>query len=296
MRYRLSFRDERQDRGGPVMGGRLERLANGEPPLYGDAACGALVAEPRVTFLLHGFNVSLSDGTGSLIHFANLLHGVDGGLVATVWPGDSVLGGISYSFEGTAADDTAIELERFVSDHLVPGPPVSFASHSLGARVVLSAMRRLSRRGIAVEQVCLLAPAVDDDSLAQAGVYRGGVEDATRVAVVHSTKDRVLELLYPAGDWLQAFAFFWRDQPGLALGYHGPRAAGPLPVPANVIQEAVGQYGVDHGDYLPPPDLHANVPLCVHSAALYTEQVLTGMDHPAYPRPRRSRSSNPLQS
>jgi hypothetical protein len=290
--YVLSFRDESRNRGGPVLGGRLRRLdparvSEGLPARVteGPLARDALAVEERVIFLVHGFNVSLRDGEQTLREFAALLPSHrDVGLVVTLWPGDHWVGAASYPFEGRDADDTAFELARFIEDTLAPRTPISFVSHSLGGRVVLGAMSRLSAE-YPVEQVCVMAAAVDDFSLSEADDYRAAVERSERVGVLSSKKDKVLRFAYPAGDLLQSFLFFWREQSGLALGYHGPRSARDAPVPGNVLHEGIPESReVDHGDYLPadPPSDQEQLAKW-RSAAIFADQVLAGREEPDYP-------------
>ena len=279
MTFVLSFRESDRDQGGPVLGGQLQRWtahgARADQMLVAE-----LAAESQVTFLLHGFNVSLTEGRQSLRRLAQLLEArVDGALVATLWPGDSRLGALSYSFEGDDADDTAEALKRFVSDNLSSGTRLSFVAHSLGARVALGAMQGLADHGFEIDQVCLMGAAVDDDCLANEAEYRHTIRRAKRVGVLHSKADRVLRLAYPAGDLLQAFLFFWRDSPGLALGFHGPRGH-ERNVPQNVMDVALGDREVRHGDYLPPACGQLNAKQS--RAAGYVAGLVAGEAHPQY--------------
>ena len=230
--------------------------------------------------LVHGFNVSRASGQAQLGAFARALPGAaDAAICAITWPGDSWAGAAGYSFEGNDADDTAAEIARFIDRVIRPGTPVSFVSHSLGARVVFETIARLPTGRYRIDQVCVMAPAIDDFSVSAPGIYRGEVERATRVAVLASESDRVLKWAYPAGDLLQAFAFFWRDRNGLALGLHGPRPFDNFAVPARVKTEQIPrEVGVDHGDYLfagQPNDKQAR-------AAAFAIQVLAGAERPAY--------------
>jgi hypothetical protein len=96
-----------------------------------------------------------------------------------------------------------------------------------------------------------MAAAVDDFSVSETYVYRKQVEAAKRVAVLASERDNVLRWAYPLGDTIQSFFFFWKDIPGAALGYHGPRASYDEKVPANVEHVQIPTHcGVDHSDYL----------------------------------------------
>ena len=283
MIYVLSFRDHTRNSGGAVFGGQLQQWTATDQVRVGYKLVSELAAESRVTFLVHGFNVSLTDGRDRLLKLADMLqHSVAGALVATLWPGDSpFLGPISFPFEGDDADDTAENLVRFVVTSLRPETPISFVTHSLGARVAMRTAEGLIAYGFPIDQVCLMAAAIDNDSLAHDGVYRQATEHAGRVAVLHSNEDEVLRCAYPAADLLQAF-LFWRDSPGFALGYRGPVAAVGHggPVPGNVIDKAVGRYDVDHGDYLPPASAQPNTKQ--QRAVGYARDMLARVPCPSY--------------
>lgn len=130
-----------------------------------------------------------------------------------------------------------------------------------------------------MSQVCMMAAAIDDFSLAAKDDYRQEVETIGRVAVLASQNDRVLKFAYPAGDILQSFLFFWKDVGGLALGLHGPRDAGGLAVPAAVLHKQIpDDAGVDHGDYL-----FSGVPNPKQSAAgRFADAVMAGAERPGY--------------
>lgn len=235
--------------GGPVVPAVL-RIAPSGP--FGTPAEEMLALAERITFLIHGFNVSRDDGTQKLSNLATFLpESSNAALVAVLWPGDHKFGFWSYSFEGRDADDSAAELAKFVERVVPTRTSLSFVTHSLGARVALESATGLSRSGYAVKHVCLMAPAIDDFSLATDADYGAAVEAAIRVAVLSSTSDMVLKFAYPAGDLLQSF-FFLRDEFGLALGYHGPKAKSGGPVPANVLHVAIPKArDSDHDHYLP---------------------------------------------
>lgn len=276
MIYLLDLR--RDDRGGPVVPGLLTEWAGGAS---GRAAEESLRQAARVAFLLHGFNVSRPSGRATLLKLATLLlAGRDHALVGVLWPGDSWARAASYSFEGRDADDSAVELVRFIDRVLRPGTGISLAAHSLGCRVALETVKRLDSR-FPVAQVALMAGAVDDYGLAWSRAYRAAVSRAGRVAVLASKADDVLRLAYPVGDLLQSFVFFWREAAGLALGYHGPRAHKPTAgaIPDNVFTEQINdRSGVDHGDYLP-----AENPNKWHKrAASWVDAVLAGESRPTY--------------
>jgi hypothetical protein len=208
-----------------------------------------LAAEPHLTFLIHGYNTSRQKGRRQLLDFAALLPSQqEGALVAVLWPGDHWVGPLSYSFEGRDADETARQLAGFIELHVAASTPLSFVGYSLGCRVALEAGKRLLG-AYEVRQVCLLAAAVDDFSLASPHDYRRTTVASDRVAVLHSRHDLVLKLAYPAGDLLQAFLFF-RDVTGFALGYGGPKPHSGRRVPGNVVDRR-SRLGHGHFDYMP---------------------------------------------
>lgn len=137
-----------------------------------------------------------------------------------------------------------------------------------------------TRERNSLRQVCLMAAAIDDFSLADPEEYRKAVALAQRTAVLASRRDKVLKGAYSAGDLLQAFIFLWKDEVGLALGYHGPKPAGEHAIPDEIyhLQSPDGRDS-DHGDYLP-----GNFPsLNQRSAAHFADEVLQGAIAPRYP-------------
>lgn len=123
-----------------------------------------------IVFLVHGFNVDRADGTVELGAFGAQLTALGpGAAVAVLWPGDSIIGPLSYPFETSKADDSAVELATFIGDNLPQRPRISFIGHSLGCRVVMETVRQLWIMNVPVAQVCLMAAAIDNDSLAIPG-------------------------------------------------------------------------------------------------------------------------------
>jgi Alpha/beta hydrolase of unknown function (DUF900) len=282
MRYLVDFRAA--PTGGAVTGGLLKVEPKG---LEGDQAEKSLMNEESVVFLLHGFNVDRPSGTKGLKNLAEFVDPGRGAVVAVLWPGDHGLGPLSYFFEGKDADDTAANLARFIDRAVRKNVPLSFVSHSLGARVVMETIKRLDGDARNIGQICLMAPAIDDFSLASQNNYREQVETAARVAVLSSKEDEVLKYVYPAGDLVQAF-LFWDDLAGLALGYHGPVAhPGGGGVPEKVEPVAIPEArNSNHGDYIPsfksgkkPEGKHQKNQ---RSAARFAAKIIRGDDKPAY--------------
>jgi predicted alpha/beta hydrolase family esterase len=274
MIYLLDFRES--EVGGAIVPGRIVP----EPGL-GDEL--QLVAETRLIFLVHGYNVNRANGKQSLMRLAQRLSTVTSisgaGLVAVLWPGDHWTRAVSYSFEGRDADDSAMELVRYVDRVVTRNTALSFVSHSLGARVVMESVKGLKGKGYHIGQICLMAPAIDDSSLADPRVYQIASAVSDRTAVLASRQDKTLRYAYPAGDLLQAFVFFWKEEIDLALGYHGPRKSGTHPVPAKVYAEQIPDVRKsDHGHYIPaaPPTPNQL------SAVQFASEVLQGTANPKY--------------
>ena len=230
-------------------------------------------------FLVHGFNVNRSNGAAELQNLAPLLPAVgDGAVVAVLWPGDSAFGPLSYPFETNKADDSAVELAKFINDNLPQRPSISLVAHSLGSRVVMQTVQQLKIMGVTVDQVCLLAAAIDNNSLASTAEYRAAAEYASRVAVLHSPSDHVLKFAYPAGNLLSAF-LHWTATSDAALGFTGPTSASAPngSVPGEVQATGIPAADqVDHSDYIPnaagpPSDKQL-------AAARYANLVLSGAE------------------
>ncbi|MDZ7643543.1 MAG: alpha/beta hydrolase [Woeseiaceae bacterium] len=187
---------------------------------------------------------------------------------------------MSYSFEGRDANDTARMLGRYLHDNLGQDAAISFIGHSLGCRVTLETIKRLDLFRRRARQVCLMAPAVDDDSLSGPAEYLAEVRNVDRVAVMSSRKDTVLKYAYPAGDLLQAFVFA-SETADMALGFHGPRAhrQSGTGVPGNVFDLRIPvDRGAGHGDYVPGSPANEKQ----RTAAAFADDVISGNAAPRY--------------
>ncbi|MGH8245918.1 MAG: alpha/beta hydrolase, partial [Gammaproteobacteria bacterium] len=220
-------------------------------------------------------NVNRSEGRAKLSSLsASLASTVSGARVAVLWPGDHWVGPASYPLEGRDADDSAWELKKFITDNLRRGTRLRFAAHSLGCRVVMQVLKLIRGGDYIIDQVCLMAAAIDNDSLAATAEYRPATENASRVAVLSSTQDTVLRYAYPMGDLLQAFLFS-EEEFRSALGLRGPRPSSrPFEaIPLNVLHRAIPDgRKARHSDYLPDEPPNANQ----QSAARFAAAILAG--------------------
>jgi Alpha/beta hydrolase of unknown function (DUF900) len=243
----------------------------------------------RVVIAVHGFNVDRPAGRTSLGEFMTPIAPSlgDALLIAVLWPGDSRVGFLSYSFEGTDADDSAHRLARRILDWLHPSARLCFAAHSMGCRVVMRCIQALVELGAAqtVEQVCLMAAAVDRTCLADPAVrgFAGATRRAVRVAVLSSVNDKVLTFAYPVGDLLQGWLYAETEEPGLALGTRGPSFARSFDPDAKARvyhKPTPADRGVDHGDYLPDGPHPSAKEL---AAAVFAAAAVAGLADPPYP-------------
>lgn len=121
-----------------------------------------------------------------------------------------------------------------------PGTTLRLTGHSLGARVVLSAIRALDRRGRqdVLASATLLGGAADDDAVAISGTYGGHIESAVgRLDNFWKDGDAVLQWAYGLGEG------------GSAVGEDGCDG----PQPANYTDHTA-DYVPDHYSYHEPGD------------------------------------------
>lgn len=227
----------------------------------------------EVVFATHGFNVNQDEGIHSLARLEGALGLPEGAFVfiGVLWPGDWWVPVVNYPAEADDAVQCGRSLAAFIDARLTQASNVSLVSHSLGARVVLEAVKTMARKA---REVCVLAAAADDDCLTT-NQYRDARMNAKRTSVLASRGDTVLELAYPAGDFLSDL-FYDDDSPWRkALGYHGPH---PFPEELALYAQIPGKkYG--HGDYLPPSKLAD--PIGIQAKPIrWVSEALLDLPHP----------------
>lgn len=210
----------------------------------------AMFAGKSVLFGVHGFNVTQSNGVvslGLLDHYMSLAG--SSLFVAVLWPGDSVLPVVDYPFEGSVAIDCGRRLAAFCNHFCGTAQDISFASHSLGARLVLEAVSGLNRKA---STVCLTAAAINRDCLT--AEYTSAAKNCVSISILSSREDNVLKLAFPIGDPLSLLLHADHTPFQIALGSEGPRTPAlpqvQTPWQISDAEQTNGHY--DHGDYLPP--------------------------------------------
>lgn len=199
----------------------------------------------HVLIATHGFNVDREQGIACLANWESLLQLPPGSaFLGLLWPGDSVwMHGLDYPGEPKVADESGEMLAEFIDTNFQGVASVSFASHSLGARVVLSTIANLN---MAVRRLTLMAGAIDDDCLNTE--FLGAAEKIEKISVLASMKDTVLSQLFPLGNFVGGILTVGHPWWHAAIGHCGPvqtwpgNFEGPFMIP--------DAWNFDHGNYL----------------------------------------------
>ncbi|MFH5798157.1 hypothetical protein [Haladaptatus sp. CMAA 1911] len=174
--------------------------------------------------------------------------GYGGALVGYSWDNDAG-GGADYGWgeAQTVAQNNGVKLAQFAVDlkYYCPNVTLRFASHSLGAQVLLSSLRSLdvtswwTDRGYAVDSVHMLGAAQDNEAPTTEWMdtYNAISNQTTATFNYHNTADDVLQWVYNTIEFDQALG---------ETGYED----GNTPAPNYVEYDATSQVGNDHSNYL----------------------------------------------
>ena len=212
----------------------------------------AAVRGRDVLLVTHGFNVPQMDGLQKLSDWAKLVNLGSAVCVGMLWPGDARwIHVVDYPLEGNEAMDAGDALAAFINNNFSAALSLSFASHSLGARVVMQTIAGLSRSS--VRRLLLMAGAIDNTCLGSE--YAAAAGKVQSISVLASRSDDVLKWAFPAGNFVSGL--FSRGVPYVheAMGREGP--AEPYP-PANNLHadwQIPDGWDFGHGSYLPPSPL-----------------------------------------
>jgi len=212
-----------------------------------------LVGGRNLLFIVHGFNVNFAAGARMNDRIGPLLNLAAGDLaIGVLWPGDSFIPVVDYPFEGNVAISSGKAIASFCRSYLASARSFSFASHSLGARVVLQTLLGLDRPA---RSVTLMAGAINQSCLAEE--YAAATAHAGRLSLLASKGDNVLKLAFPPGDVAADLLHYDHPFGEPALGFAGPSPAeaanfdGPWQIPLPALPSNIDY---DHGSYLPPSD------------------------------------------
>jgi Alpha/beta hydrolase of unknown function (DUF900) len=221
----------------------------------------------HVLIATHGFQVNRADGIACLGNWEGLLQLAPPAVfVGLLWPGDSVwLHGLEYPEEPRIADEAGQLIASFLDDNFSAAASISLASHSLGARLVLSTVSNMIRP---VRRAIIMAGAIDDDCLDTE--FKDAAAKIEEISVLASSADEVLSKAFPLGNFLGGIVAaghpWWRA----ALGANGPST--PWPDNFQAPFEIPGNWDFGHGDYLkrdapPTPPIAAPIEITPNGSA-----------------------------
>jgi hypothetical protein len=217
----------------------------------------------NVLIATHGFNVNRADGIACLSNWKTLLQlPPSSAFVGLLWPGDSVWAhGLDYPDEPRVADDAGALIASFLNANFAAAASLSFASHSLGARVVLAT---ISNMNLPVRRATLMAGAIDDNCLNTE--FQAAAANVGEISVLSSRKDAVLAAAFPLGNFFAGIIDAGHPWWHAAIGHTGPVT--PLPSNFQAPFEIPDNWNYQHGDYLqidvppaPPLAIPTNVPI-----------------------------------
>ena len=199
----------------------------------------------------HGYNVNRADGIRSLSNWEGLLQ-LDrpSVFVGLLWPGDSIWAhGLDYPEEPRIANEAGLLIAPFLDANFADAASISFASHSLGARVVL---QTISNMNLPARRATLMAGAIDDDCLDTE--FSAAAAKVEKISALASKRDDVLSVLFPLGNLIGGIIAEGHPWWHAALGHCGPSK----PKPDNFLSpfEIPANWNYGHHDYLridPPP-------------------------------------------
>ncbi len=211
----------------------------------------------NVLIATHGFNVDRAAGIASLSNWESLLlryfpDSSPFAFVGLLWPGDSIWAhGLDYPDEPKIADEAGALIAPFLDINFQSAASVSFASHSLGARVVLATIENLK---MSVRRLTLMAGAIDDDCLTTE--FLDAAEKVGSISTLASKKDTVLSGLFPLGNFVGGILTVGHPWLRAAIGHCGPAQTWPANLDAPF--EIPDLWNFNHGNYLqinqtPPP-------------------------------------------
>ncbi len=198
-----------------------------------------------VLLVTHGFSVPQSKGEVNLGGWNTGLTLGNVAVLGILWPGDSRwIPKVDYVVEGDEAIASGKLLADFINSNFGGALSISFASHSLGARVVLQTMSGLNRKP---RTLFVMAGAIDNTCLIKE--YSSAAGKVQNISVVASRSDDVLKWAFPTGNFLSGILSRGIPYVHEALGREGP--ASPYPANLHADWQIPDGWDYGHGDYLP---------------------------------------------
>jgi hypothetical protein len=209
-----------------------------------------------VLLITHGFNVNQMDGLQTISHWGGLLSLGNAVPIGMLWPGDSRwIHVVDYPVEGNDAMAAGRLLAVFLNKNFTSALSLSFASHSLGARVVLAAIAGLNRPA---RRLLLMAGAIDNTCLGSE--YVNAAKNIGSISLLSSRSDNVLKWAFPSGNFVSGI--FSRGTPYIheAIGREGPSQDLAPPSNLHADWQIPDAWAFDHSDYFPGNSTPAPIP------------------------------------
>lgn len=246
--------------GGPAKEVTVLDAAGNIRPL---AELQAEVEGKDVFFATHGFEVDQPTGLKELGAWLDNLQIGNAVKIGILWPGDAALKlFVDYIAEGREAIHSGNFLSDFLNNNFAGAVSLSFASHSLGARLVLQTISGLDD-GIRVRRVLLMAGAIDNNCLVNE--YKTAAGKIEQISLLASTGDDVLSFAFPLGNPLMGIIDRGHPYYRAALGHKGPAQPFPASPPLQANWQIPAEWGYGHHDYLQdgglPPNAQFPLPL-----------------------------------
>jgi hypothetical protein len=244
-----------QSVGGPI--GPVKVL-DAERPGYAGDLTGEFIEAIRgreVFFAAHGFNVDQKNGAANLGYWFDTLQIGNAIPVGILWPGDCIVPiFVDYVVEGREAIQSGTAIAQFLNKNATGAASLCFASHSLGARVVLQTIAGLAA-GFRIRRTLIMAGAIDDDCLTNE--YGAAASRIDEISILASAKDDVLAMAYPLGNPIQGIIDRGHPYWHAALGRGGPATPYPPSPKLKPNWEIPGNLNYGHLDYLPGSQIPA---------------------------------------
>jgi pimeloyl-ACP methyl ester carboxylesterase len=253
---------------------RARTMRRGGPLTIPTPPWGPLDGVPRLIVFVHGYNVD-QDGAEDAWQITHelLRRSVPArnlkDLLLYYWPGDRRLKVVSKLNYFRTVED-AVEAGQGLADYLATLRPASsplrvqFVGHSLGCRLVLSAIEKLKPVAtVEIDRVVLMAAAVPEGLCGPGMIY--GPDGVTwPETVIFSSEDRTLLRFFRLGQWgARHLAGIPDLDPGVERDAVGISGGPPGRWPGETKS-----CGLDHGDYwVKPENVEKLVPLFTRPAA-----------------------------
>lgn len=165
-----------------------------------------VIANSRVLLLVHGYNNEYDEVLDAYQtveqQVTTQLAGQYDHVLGYSWPGGDYR--LEWFAAKSRANAVAARFRRLIGSIGRTAGSLDVMSHSLGARVVLKALRGVPDSGQPVRNYFCLAAAVDNEALEQGKEFAESMNHTKSMFVLHSNKDGVLSLAYRVAEFDRA--------------------------------------------------------------------------------------------